>query len=159
MLLARQVILLSVLLGSAMGMRGAVLQFICSLVILVVRSAVITGGHNLNRHYLPRFGVGFLCKFVSLIRVLQRSFRMPGRGCVIPFFVMFRRSTVLVGRKFMLLSRFPVCVVHGVPSRGNIVTSHLVCTAWTKSLASRFSRERSGVCSNIADATYIPSKR
>jgi len=35
-LLARQVILLSLLLGSTMGMRGAVLQFICPLVILVM---------------------------------------------------------------------------------------------------------------------------
>jgi hypothetical protein len=36
MLLARQVILFSLLLGRTMGMRGAVLQFICSLVILVM---------------------------------------------------------------------------------------------------------------------------
>jgi len=36
MLLARQVIVLSLLLGSAMGMRGAVLQFIGPLVILVM---------------------------------------------------------------------------------------------------------------------------
>jgi hypothetical protein len=36
MLLACQVILLSLLLGGAMGMRGAVLQFICSLVIFVM---------------------------------------------------------------------------------------------------------------------------
>ena len=36
MLLARQVILLSLLLGSTMGMRGAILQFICPLVILVM---------------------------------------------------------------------------------------------------------------------------
>ena len=28
----------------------------------------------LNRHYLTGFSVGFLCKFVSLIRVLQRAF-------------------------------------------------------------------------------------
>jgi hypothetical protein len=36
MLLARQVILLSLLLGSTMSMRGAVLQFIGSLVIFVM---------------------------------------------------------------------------------------------------------------------------
>jgi len=45
MLMSGQVILLSVLTGSAVGVRGGIVQFGCSLMILVMRSVVIAGGH------------------------------------------------------------------------------------------------------------------
>jgi hypothetical protein len=43
----------------------------------------------LNCHHLPRFVVGFLGKFVSVIGEFQRSFRVPPSPCVIPFFMVF----------------------------------------------------------------------
>ena len=46
MLVPRQVILFSVLLGDTMGMCGEIVQFGGSLVILIVRSVVITCRHN-----------------------------------------------------------------------------------------------------------------
>ena len=45
-LVSRQVILLSVLLGNTMSMRGEVMQFGSPLVVFVVRSVVIAIGHN-----------------------------------------------------------------------------------------------------------------
>jgi hypothetical protein len=45
MLVSRDVILVSLLLADTMGMRGAVLQFVGTLVVLVMRSAVISSGH------------------------------------------------------------------------------------------------------------------
>jgi len=44
-LVSRQVILFSLLLADTMGMRGAVVQFGGSLMILVMGSVVITSGH------------------------------------------------------------------------------------------------------------------
>jgi hypothetical protein len=41
MLVSRQVILFSVLLANAMGMRGAIVQFFGPLVVLVMRSVVV----------------------------------------------------------------------------------------------------------------------
>jgi len=61
---------------------------------------------------------------------------------------MFRGSTVCVGRNVVPLSRSPVCIVHGVPSRGNSHLSSGVHDA-DQSLASPFLSERSGVCSNM----------
>ncbi len=45
MLVSRQVIRFSLLLGDTMGVRGAVVQFGGCLVVLVMRSVVITSGH------------------------------------------------------------------------------------------------------------------
>jgi hypothetical protein len=45
MLVSSQVILFSLLLGDTMGMRGAVVQFSSSLVVLVMGSVVIASGH------------------------------------------------------------------------------------------------------------------
>jgi len=52
MLVAAQVIVLSILLGDTMGMRSAVVKFGGSLVVLVVRSVVVARRHNLDRHHL-----------------------------------------------------------------------------------------------------------
>jgi len=46
MFVSSQVILLSLLLANAMGVRGAVVQFGGLLVILVMRSVVIASRHN-----------------------------------------------------------------------------------------------------------------
>src|ERR1700722_15503542 len=113
MLVSRQVLLLSVLLGSAMGMSGDVVQFGGSLVVLVMRSVVISSGHNLESPYLPRLGVRFLGQFVSVIRVLKCSFGMPPSRLIIPFFVMFGGSTVGARRQLVPLGGLPVCLVHG----------------------------------------------
>ena len=48
MLVSRQVILFSVLLGGAMGMRSQIVQFGGSLVILIVRSVVVACRHKLK---------------------------------------------------------------------------------------------------------------
>ena len=58
--------------------------------------------------------MGFLCKLVSVIRVLQRSFRMPVCRCAIAFFVVFGSRTMGLRRKFVLLCGFSVCLVHGI---------------------------------------------
>src|ERR1035438_6173127 len=65
-------------------------------------------------HYLPRLVVGFLCKLERVIRVLQRSFRMPDCRGGVPFFVMFGGRAMGSRRKFVLLGGFSVCLVHGV---------------------------------------------
>ena len=59
--------------GAAMGVGGALVQLGSSLVILEMRSVVVTSGH-LKAHDLPGLVVGFYGKLVSAIRVLQRSF-------------------------------------------------------------------------------------
>jgi hypothetical protein len=41
---------------------------------------------------------------------------MPAFGSTIPFFIMFGGSTMGVRRKFVLLGRLPVCLVHGAVS-------------------------------------------
>ena len=73
-LVPAQVILLSMLLGDPMGMRRGVVQFGGALVILVMRSVVIAGGHDLEAHDLPGLGVGFLGKLVGTLGILQSSF-------------------------------------------------------------------------------------
>jgi len=44
--MSRQVLLLSVLLRNAMGVRGFVVQFRGPLVVLVMRSIIVASGHN-----------------------------------------------------------------------------------------------------------------
>jgi hypothetical protein len=48
MLVSGQVVLISLLLSNAMGMRAGVLQFGGTLVVLVMGTAVITSGHTKN---------------------------------------------------------------------------------------------------------------
>ena len=48
MLVSREVILLPVLLGDTMGVRGGIVQFGGPLVVLVMRSVVVTSRHNLH---------------------------------------------------------------------------------------------------------------
>ena len=52
MLVSREVILLSVLLGDTMGVRGGIVQFGGPLVVLVMGSVVVTSGHNLQSPFL-----------------------------------------------------------------------------------------------------------
>jgi hypothetical protein len=79
--------------SAAMGLGGFVVQLGSFLVILVMRSVVITSRH-LEAPYLPRLRLGFLGKLVSVIGVLQSSFRMPVCRRAIAFFVMFGRRTM-----------------------------------------------------------------
>jgi len=58
--------------------------------------------------------VGFLRQLVSAIRVLQRSFRMPVSGFIVPFFIVFRGSAMGLCREFVLLRCFPMRFVHDV---------------------------------------------
>src|ERR1700722_3164998 len=80
--------------------------------VLVAKFAVTIGRRGLKRPYLPRFGVGFLCKFVSMIGVLQSPLQMPISQFVFPFFIMFGGRPMSVRSKFVLIGRLPVCVVH-----------------------------------------------
>jgi hypothetical protein len=126
---------------AAMSVGGDIVQFGGPLMVLVMGSVVVTCGH-LEALYLPGFIAGFLREGVSVTRVLQRPLRMPNCGCEIPFFVMFRGSTVGPGRKFVLLGSLPVRLVHGLPSFRRRHPSSLVhgadqslssqeCHAWT----------------------------
>jgi len=107
MLRAGQVILLSaVLLGTSMGVRGEVVEFRRPLVILVMRSIVITCRHKLKTPNLPGLCVGFFGKFISALGVLQCALGMPVPGLVIAFFVMLGRRAMRVCRPFMFLGSF-----------------------------------------------------
>ena len=57
--------------------------------------------------------MGFLGEFISAIRVLQCSFRMPLSCLVVSFFIVFGGSPMGAGCKFVLLGGFPMYVVHG----------------------------------------------
>ena len=104
MLRARQVILFSaVLLGTAVGVRGEVVEFGRTLMILIMRSVVITCGHGLKAHNLPGLGVGFPGEFISTLRVLERAFVMPVPGFVFSFLVMFGCGAMGVRRAFVFL--------------------------------------------------------
>lgn len=92
---------------------------------------MVIASRHLKTFDLSRFVVGFLGKLVSLIRVLQRSFRMPDCRCEVPFFVVFSRSTMGLCRKIVLLGGFPVYFVRGVSSCGSVGNSPLICTRQT----------------------------
>src|SRR4029077_16254133 len=77
--------------------------------VLVAKFIVMTGRHGLKRSYLPRFGVGFLCNFVSVIGVLQSPLQIPVSQFVFPFFIMFGGRPMSVRSKFVLIGRLPVC--------------------------------------------------
>ena len=112
MLTVRPLIVFFVLLRNAMGIRGLVVQFGSAVMVLVAKFIVITGRHGLKSPYLPRFGVGFLCQFVSMTGVLQSPLQMPVSQFVFPFFIMFGGRPMSVRSKFVLIGRLPVCVVH-----------------------------------------------
>jgi hypothetical protein len=101
------VLLLIVLCGNTMGVRGVIVQFGGALVILVVRATVIAGRHS-QLPNPPRLIVGFLSKFVGVIRVFQSSLGMPLPRFVVSFFVMFSSRAVRPRREFVLLRRLPV---------------------------------------------------
>jgi hypothetical protein len=98
--------------SATMGVGGAIVQLGSSLMILVMRSVVIASRH-LKALYLPRLVMGFLCKLVSVIRVLQWLVPNASRPlCGIAFFVMFGSRAMGLRRKFVLLGGFPVRLVH-----------------------------------------------
>jgi len=68
----------------------------------------------LDTHDPRRLGVGFLCKFVGMIRILEGSFGMPFSAFVIAFFMVFGGSAMSARSKFVLLGGFAVCVVHSI---------------------------------------------
>lgn len=57
--------------------------------------------------------MGFLGKFMSAIRVLQRTLGMPVPGLVIPFFVMLGGGAMGLRRPLVFLSCPSVKIVHG----------------------------------------------
>src|ERR1700689_1959298 len=67
----------------------------------------------LGTHDPPRLRVGFLCKSISMIRVLECSLGVPSSRFVFAFFIVFGGSTMSARRQLVLLRGFPVCVVHG----------------------------------------------
>ena len=93
------------------------MQFGCLRMILVMRSVVIASRHKLKSGHSARLGVGFLSEFVGLVRILQRSVRMPLSSFIIAFFIMFGSGAMSARRKFVLLGGLQVCVVHVVSSR------------------------------------------
>jgi hypothetical protein len=116
-LLSGLVVLLLMGFSSApMSVGGGIVQLRGPLMVLVMRSVVIASGH-LKTLYLPRLIVGFLCEAESVTRVFQRSLRMPYSFGEIPFFIVLGSGAVGLRRKFVLLGRFPVRLVHGVSSR------------------------------------------
>jgi hypothetical protein len=50
---------------------------------------------------------------------------MPASRSAIPLFMMFGDRTMGVRGKFVLLSGLPVCVAHGVSSRGSVIPSRI----------------------------------
>src|ERR1700690_3378674 len=73
---------------------------------------VMMGRYGSKRPYLARIWVGFFCKFVSVIGMLQSPLQMPVSQFVFPFFVMFGCRSMSVRRKFVLIGRLPVGVGH-----------------------------------------------
>jgi hypothetical protein len=101
---ARQMILLSaVLLGAAVGVGRDVVKFRRPLMVLVMRAVVVSGGHKLNAHNLPGFGMGFLGQFIRVLGVFQGALGMPASALVIPFFVVLGCRAMRVRRPFVFL--------------------------------------------------------
>jgi hypothetical protein len=95
-------VLLFVSCGShAVGMGGFEVQFSGSLMIFVVRSVVIAGGHS-EFPYLIGLIVRFFRQFIGTIGILQRSLVVPVAGGILALFVVFRRGAVGFCRKFVL---------------------------------------------------------
>jgi len=64
---------------------------------------------------LPGLIVGFFCQPVSVIRILQRAFRVPAPSVVVAFFIVLGGSTMRVRRQLMLLGGPAVRVVRRLP--------------------------------------------
>ncbi len=114
LLMPRQVILLTVLLGHAMSMRGVIVQVGGALVALVLRAVVKASGH-LERRHLTGLGVSFPGQPVRMIGVLERPLGVPASGFVVAFFMMFGSRTVGMRRQFVLVGGLPVLFVHMFP--------------------------------------------
>jgi hypothetical protein len=56
--------------------------------------------------------VGFLRESERVGRVLQRPFRVPACLNVTALLIVFSRSAMGTGGKFVLFSGFPMCIVH-----------------------------------------------
>jgi hypothetical protein len=119
MLVSRQVFLFPLLLAGAVGMGGEVVQLGGSLMIFVMRSVVISCGHNLKSHDLPGFGMGFLRKFIGAIRIFKGSFRMPVSRLVIALLIVFGSGPMGVSRKLVLFRSSPVGFVRHHSSCGS----------------------------------------
>jgi hypothetical protein len=89
----------------AVSVRGFVVQLGGSLMILVVRSVVVSGGHS-EFSYLTGLIMRLFSQRVSMIGILQRSFVMPVAGWIVAFFVVFRSSAMGLRRQFMLFGGF-----------------------------------------------------
>ncbi len=113
MLVSGLVLLFTVLLANNVGMCRTIVQFVGTLVFLVMRSVVKAFGHNSHSLHLPRLVMGFLRWLVSVIRIFQPTLRMPALRCLIPFFIVFSGSTMSLRRQVMLLGGSPVCFVCG----------------------------------------------
>ena len=102
MLVCSQVILFSLLLAGTMGVRCAVVQFSGLLVILVMRSVVVTSGH-LRCSRSVRISRALPLRVYRRDRSTQVLFRRAifPRRC--HFFIVFGGSAVCVRGKFVLL--------------------------------------------------------
>jgi hypothetical protein len=112
MLVSRQIILFSLLLASPMGVRGTVVQFGGFLVVLVMRSVVITSGHlRYSRSAPTSCGLPWrVDRHGPSTRELFRHATFPLR-CRL--FMVFGGNSMSARRKFVLLGGLAVCVVHG----------------------------------------------
>jgi len=66
----------------------------------------------LEGHDLARFRMGFHSELVGVIRVFERSLRVPGRRFMVALFIVLGSGSVGSRGELMLLSRFAVCIVH-----------------------------------------------
>jgi hypothetical protein len=89
MLVSAEVFLLPVFFAGAMGVGGEVMQFGSPLMIFVMGSVVIPGGHKSEGHDLPGFGVGFFGKLISAVRIFEGALGMPVTGLIVTLFVVF----------------------------------------------------------------------
>jgi len=60
--------------------------------------------------------MGFFRQAKGVVREFERSLEMPDRRSGRAFFVVFRGGAMSMGRQFVLFRRFPVCLMHGIPS-------------------------------------------
>lgn len=104
----RQMLFLPVFARGVVGMPSDVVQLGRPLMILVMRSVVISSRHISDTHDLPALVPGFLCQFIRLIGIFKRPLRVPYRARVIAFFVVLRGGPMGTRRQFVQFSRLPV---------------------------------------------------